>query len=241
MQKMKVLFDTGSPLMYIVTEKCENCPKSMTKFDSSKSKSFHNSNPEKIEKQYFGSGQIEGHVASDNVCFTKDSFSCIEDAQFIAVEKARDIDKDQFSGLIGLSPLKLDGSSVPAFITQGESVFSFYLSKDSQKKGSIVMGGYDLEQYAQQDAKDSDIQWIQLAEEAWSLPLNGLKFVNSSEPIQIKSSLMQLDTGLSYSMVPQDDINFIETALQKQNIECTEQHSGMGLDLYECSCEDEDY
>lgn len=66
----------------------------------------------------------------DNVCFTRESFSCIEDAQFIAVEKARDIDRDQFSGLIGLSPMKLDGSSVPAFITQGEKVFSFYLSKD---------------------------------------------------------------------------------------------------------------
>lgn len=40
-QKMKMLFDTGSPLMYIVTENCANCPKAMDKFDSSKSKSFH--------------------------------------------------------------------------------------------------------------------------------------------------------------------------------------------------------
>lgn len=68
------------------------------------------------------------------------------------------------------------------------------------------MGGYDLEQYAQLNSTEKDVQWIELAEDAWSLPLNGLRFINSAEdgPIDIplKSSLMQLDTGLSYSMVP---------------------------------------
>ena len=69
----------------------------------------------------------------------------------------------------------------------------------------------------------------------------GLKFSNTSEDIAVKSSLLQLDTGLSYSMVPQEDINNIENALKNYNIECNEEHSGNGLDLYECQCEDEDY
>jgi hypothetical protein len=51
---------------------------------------------------------------------------------------------------------------------------------------------------------------------------------------------MTLDTGLSYSMVPQEDINFIEQALEKQGIVCKEEHHG-GLDLYDCSCSDEQY
>ena len=42
-------------------------------------------------------------------------------------------------------------------------------------------------------------------------------------------------------MVPQEDINNIENALKNYNIECNEEHSGNGLDLYECQCEDEDY
>jgi len=33
---------------------------------------------------------------------------------------------------------------------------------------------------------------------------------------------MQLDTGLSYSMAPQDDISAIENALKKKGIECDE-------------------
>lgn len=79
---------------------------------------------------------------------------------------------------------------MPAFITQGENVFSVYLSKDTQKKGSIVMGGYDLENFAQTNSSDNDIQWIGLAEEGWSLPLEGLKFSNTSEDIAVKSSLL---------------------------------------------------
>lgn len=42
-------------------------------------------------------------------------------------------------------------------------------------------------------------------------------------------------------MVPQEDITNIEAALKNFNIECTEQHSGNGLDLYECDCNNEDY
>ena len=140
-------------------------------------------------------------MAQDTVCFSSDSLSCIDNAEFIAVENAKDIDRDQFSGLIGLSPLKLESSKVPAFITQGENVFSFFLSKDTSQPGSIVMGGYDLEQFTN-NASESDIQWIELAEEGWSVPLEGLKFHDSQENIAIKSSLLQLDTGLSYSMVP---------------------------------------
>jgi len=49
-----------------------------------------------------------------------------------------------------------------------------------------------------------------------------------------------LDSGLSYSMVPQEDIDLIEVALNDKGIKCQENHNG-GLDLYECSCTDEAY
>lgn len=49
-----------------------------------------------------------------------------------------------------------------------------------------------------------------------------------------------IDSGLSYSMVPQEDINSIENALAQQGVKCEEDHNG-GLDLYECGCPDEQY
>jgi hypothetical protein len=49
-----------------------------------------------------------------------------------------------------------------------------------------------------------------------------------------------LDSGLSYSMVPQEDITIIEAALAEKGVKCEENHNG-GLDLYECACPDEAY
>jgi hypothetical protein len=51
------------------------------------------------------------------VCFSPDPLSCIENISFIAVDDASDIDKDKFSGLVGLSPTSLEKSNVPPFIT----------------------------------------------------------------------------------------------------------------------------
>lgn len=50
-----------------------------------------------------------------------------------------------------------------------------------------------------------------------------------------------LDSGLSYSMVPQEDINMIEQALKEKGLEFIENHDGGGLDLYECTCTEEQY
>jgi hypothetical protein len=45
-----------------------------------------------------------------------------------------------------------------------------------------------------------------------------------------------LDSGLSYSMVPQEDISQIEKALESQGIKCEEKHTGDSLELYQCAC-----
>ena len=95
----------------------------------------------------------------------------------IAVDEASDLSKDKFSGIIGLSPFQADASNMPAFINQGEQVFSFFLSKqDGSTNGKIVLGGWDTSQYAKEGLKDSDIQWANLVDDSWTIPLEGLKF-----------------------------------------------------------------
>lgn len=68
--------------------------------------------------------------------------------------------------------------------------------------------------------------------------MSGLKFKGSNETMEIKSSQIMLDTGLSYSMVPEEDIQVIEIALRDYSINCKEKHHG-GLDLYDCACTQE--
>jgi len=174
------------------------------------------------------------------VCFSSDKLSCIENASFIAVDSAKDIGRDRFSGIVGLSPFQGESSGLPSFISQGEDIFSFYLSKDSSKPGKIVLGGYDVDQYGKQGLTENDINWIELADDSWTVPMSSVSFKGGDEAIPIKSTQMLLDTGLSYSMAPQDDITIMETALKAHGIPCTESHNG-GLDLYECECSKEAY
>jgi len=49
------------------------------------------------------------------------------------------------------------------------------------------------------------------------------------------------DTGLSYSMVPQEDVLMIEIELRTNHgIDCKEKHHG-GLDLYDCTCTEKQF
>jgi len=84
---------------------------------------------------------VNGHVSKDSICFNQsgDVNSCVKGATFLAVKEATDIDKDKFSGIIGLGP-KSDVARMPAFIEQAAGLggvggkdevsplFSFYLT-----------------------------------------------------------------------------------------------------------------
>lgn len=61
---------------------------------------------------------------------------------------------------------------------------------------------------------------MQLADDSWTINMNGLKL--GEKDIGIKSTQMMLDSGLSYNMVPQEDITLIEDALKEQGISCKE-------------------
>ena len=55
-------------------------------------------------------------MSKDNFCFTEDAKSCIDGALFVDVDEASDIEKDKFSGIVGLAPVG-DGR-IPAFVEQ---------------------------------------------------------------------------------------------------------------------------
>lgn len=104
----------------------------------------------------YGQGCVNGQVSKDNICFTKDGNknACVT-STFLAVKEATDIDKDRFSGIVGLSPMS-DVARLPAFIEQAAGLggvdgqaeisplFSFYLTNTPEKKGKLTLGGYNL-------------------------------------------------------------------------------------------------
>tara|TARA_B110000285_G_C14937607_1_gene520385 strand:+ start:715 stop:867 length:153 start_codon:yes stop_codon:yes gene_type:complete len=50
------------------------------------------------------------------------------------------------------------------------------LPRGDGSQGKIVLGGYDLSQYARDESTDADISWSNLVDDSWTIPMNGLKF-----------------------------------------------------------------
>lgn len=67
-----------------------------------------------------------------------------------------------------------------------KQMFSFYLSKGAGSTGNLKFAGYDLAKYAKSGSKDGDIVWTNLVDDGWTIPLNGLNFMEGGK-IDIKA------------------------------------------------------
>jgi hypothetical protein len=121
-------------------------------------------------------------------------------------------------------------------------VFSFYLPKGSN--GKITLGGYDLAQFGKRGSTENDITWSQVDgdEKTWSVNFNGAQFRDSAQ-IATKSEKIMLDTGLTYALVPTEDVEGVAKALMGFAIKCEPPgRTGKDLSLYQCtSCSDSNF
>ena len=116
-------------------------------------------------------------------------------------------------------------------------MFSFYLSKGDGSTGNLKFGGWDLNRFAKGGSTDQDIIWTNLVDESegWTIPMNGVKFMNGST-VNIKAEQLTLDTGLSYALVPPRDIDDILLKLaHHSNITC-KKDGYSELDMFLCGC-----
>ena len=122
-QKIPVMFDTGSPMVYVLTQDCSNelCPQEQ-KFAQTGSGTYKADADGETDvlAHCYGQGCVSGSVSKDLMCFTdtKDTKNgCLHNGLFLAVKEATDIEKDKFSGIVGLGP-KSDVGRMPSFIEQ---------------------------------------------------------------------------------------------------------------------------
>lgn len=176
-QEMQVIFDTGSALAWVFSEKCDEkkCPVKNGRYHQSKSSSFVENEKAGQALQY-GKGKVLGHPAKDQICFSSDSSHCIKDVSFLTVVNSADLSALRGSGLVGLAPTpphkeELDDPlqhGVPGFVAQLKnsksykddlmSVFSIYLSNDEKSPGKMTFGGFNMA-LAQKGKTEKDIFW----------------------------------------------------------------------------------
>lgn len=122
----------------------------------------------------------------DKVCFSPppNNNLCQSGVNFLSVDQGEDLEADRFSGIVGLSPLRSGGKNLEGVISQISNskviqpIFSMYFAKKGQSGSKITFGGYDVEKFAQQGLKDTDVQWIDTDPENknyWSLPFTNNK------------------------------------------------------------------
>jgi hypothetical protein len=219
-QKIPMLFDTGSPMMYVLTDKCDAnlCPQ-VSKFMAQDSMSYRaNVDGKEPLAHCYGQGCVSGANSRDTICFSEDPKSCMNGINFLAVDEASDIDKDKFSGIVGLGPMS-DEKRLLSFIQQMSSgsglggvggkdeikpMFSFFLSNNEQKNGKLLFGGYNLAKYGAPGASDESIYWADMAHKKqffWTINMGETKFADGKK-LDISSKFLILDSGLSYALIP---------------------------------------
>lgn len=52
----------------------------------------------------YGTGNVEGSIAKDKICFSGQKGVCLNNIQFLSVSIATNVEEDKFSGIIGLAP-----------------------------------------------------------------------------------------------------------------------------------------
>jgi len=102
---MQVIFDTGSALAWVFSEKCEEnkCPKKNGRYLQSHSQSFKENEKAGQALQY-GKGKVLGHPAQDKICFSADASHCIDNLSFLTVVNSADLSALRGNGLVGLAP-----------------------------------------------------------------------------------------------------------------------------------------
>lgn len=84
--------------------------------------------------------------------------------QFLAVDQGADLERDKFSGIMGLSPSKVAAAKgMSGFLNQISTfkvidpIFSFYMTKNGAPGSILTFGGYDEKKYSL-----GEIKWIDI-------------------------------------------------------------------------------
>uniref|UniRef100_A0A667ZZZ8 pepsin A n=1 Tax=Myripristis murdjan TaxID=586833 RepID=A0A667ZZZ8_9TELE len=193
-QSFSVIFDTGSsnlwiPSVYCNSQACQN----HRKFNPQQSSTFHwGSKPISIQ---YGTGSMTGYLAT-----VIDGDIVQTEAPFMAHMQA--------DGILGLAFQSIASDNVvPVFdnmIKQSlvsQSLFSVYLSGNSEQGSEVVFGGIDSSHYTGQ------VTWIPLTSATyWQIKMDSVT-INGQTVACAGGCQAIIDTGTSLIVGPTNDIN----------------------------------
>jgi hypothetical protein len=217
-QPMKVIFDSGSSVCWIPSTNCQDYQCTGNRFDFSKSTTFKNTTQYSFIN--FVTGKVDGYYGLDRVCVNNDT--CTKDEyKVLLVDSAND-----------LSALKADGvcGFKPPFGDQGTQ-----LSTQLKRNNAIDMNAFTF--HIGTDASNSWIDFgkpeagMSYARTVPDPPLWIISILSTNLP-DLTASNLAFDTGSSYILTNDADLQAIMTHILKTNKNC-----GIEKDtIIKCEC-----
>ena len=124
LQKINMQFDTGSAIVYVLTDRATTGNKqekfkvgNSSLFQSTAIENDDDARSNRIEYGY-GSGYINGYLNQESICFSADdSQPCVQGIKILESDEASGVDQDRFAGIIGLAPRSSE-KQLQAFVQQ---------------------------------------------------------------------------------------------------------------------------
>jgi len=224
-QTMNVVLDTGSSDLWVADDKCTNCDRSTTLFQTSKSSTvqFSTSSNSQVQLTY-GSGQVSGDLARDTVSMA--GFG-IQQQIFVGVNDVSNGFLDgSVSGILGLAFPALARSEATPFwdaLIQNNQLaapeMSFYLQRlvhdtsapNEAPGGIFTLGGTNSSLYSGQ------IEFLDISGNPntfWLLTLSAVTVQGQTIPITTgDSAVSAIDTGTTLIGGPSADVAAIYAAI----------------------------
>ncbi|CAG9325693.1 unnamed protein product [Blepharisma stoltei] len=214
-QMFALMFDTGSPWLYIVERGCYECHYALWYFDKSASTTYETNNvPYEL---IYGMGYASGIISYDSVSIGDIDTIEAKNQTFLLVNYERDFGGLVADGILGLS---LGGDGYDTFITtlknQGKiqnASFSVYLNdnqfsyEEASPVSNLIIDGYDLKKYSTEE----QFTYINLIGDRghWEISCDSIWL--DKYQIMTKSRSAIVDTGTTLIIGPYVEVSKIES------------------------------
>jgi hypothetical protein len=222
-QSFQVIFDTGSADLWVPASSCGVSCGTHSRYSASKSSSYQQ-NGTKFEITY-ASGPVDGFQSTDKLTM---GGLVINQQEFAEVTNAGGLGAayalGKFDGILGMAFEVLSVNDViPPFqnlVQQNllnEAKFAFYLSKSTDAKGELTLGGTDPNHYSgeiQYESLKSATYWLITLK---AVKVSGNNYVDSDDGINAI-----VDSGTSLLTGPSEKVKEIAQQLNAKSISAGE-------------------
>lgn len=224
LEKMTVVYDTGSNLLWLPSPFCTNCRPYTKKYDAQMSTTARFTNENK--NITYGIGAISGDVIEDSVSFTKNGPQ-VDNFRLIMANEEYDLNGTIPDGVLGLG-IEMENNTKNSLIYSlyeakiiSKPIFSFYLS-DSRRASRLFIGDISSNTYIQKIKMENKPSKCKISPDShyWECDISSIQLSNNNSTSNISfssNSKAVFDTGTSYIIIPHEDYNTLLSFLTAQS------------------------